>query len=90
MSNKMSDRSKGKKNSGSHRDSYQSPRQSFHQSAKILGRIKCFNCHQKGHYATQCLKPNEGFNVFNESSSNDLSYDDLSSESDAPNSAVQD
>ena len=91
MSNKMSDRSPGKKDSGSH----QSSRQSFYwqRSAKDLSHIICFNCKQKDHYSTECLKPSEDFNVFddlscNEPSCNDTSCNDLSSQLDAPNSAV--
>ena len=90
MSDEMSDRSPGKKDSGSHCGSYQGFRQSFHQSAKDLSHITCFNYDQKGHYATQYPQPSEGFNVFDELSSNGPSCNDLSSESNAPNSAVQD
>ena len=90
ISDEMSNRSPGKKDSGPHQSSYQGFRQNSHRSAKDLSRITCFNCDQKGHYATQCPKPSEGFNVFDEPSGNDPSCDDSSSESDAPNSAVQD
>ena len=68
--------------------SYWGSCQSFHQSTKDLSRITYFNCNQKGHYATQCLKLSEGFNVFDDLSCNDPSCDDSNSKSDAPNLAV--
>ena len=83
ISDEMSNRSPGKKNSGPHRSSYQGFCQQG--SAKDMSHITCFNCGQKGYYSMQFLKPSEGFNVFNNPSCNDSS-----AESDAPNSAVQD
>ena len=90
MSDEMSDRSPGKKDSGPHCGSYQGSRQSSHRSAKNLSHITCFNCDQKGHYTTQCPKPSEGFNVFEKPSGNDPSCNDSSSESNIPDSIVQD
>ena len=90
MSDEMSDRSPGKKDSGSYCGFYQGSRQSSHQSTKDLSHITCFNCDQKGHYATKCPKPSEGFNIFDEPSGNNPSCNDSSLESDASNSIVQD
>ena len=97
MSDEMSVWSPGKKDSGPYWGSYQSSRQGSRRqgSTKDLTHIMCFTCDQKGHYATQCPKPSEKFNIVDEPSGNDLSCDnsscnDSSSESDTSNLAVQD
>ena len=81
MSDQLSDRSLGKKNSGPYHNSYQSFCQSSYWLVKNLSHITCFNYDQKDYNATWRLKLRESFE--------DPSSNDLSLESDTPNSAIQ-
>lgn len=59
------------------------PTTRVYKAQKDLSHITCFNCNQKGHYATKCPKPRKSYNASSSDASSSDSPDPNASSSEA-------